>query len=261
MTSPDRHPRLRHDAGPWTANPALVPAGIRTRGVDRPARTTFAVVGSGWRSAAYLRLGHQLPDLFEATGVVTRGAEAGNRVEADFGVPTFRTLEALLAHRRPDLVVLSVPWPATPDLIRAAVAAGVPVLAETPPAPDLDGMRALWADVGTSGMVQVAEQYPLMPLHAARAALVRAGTIGTPGSVHVSSTHLYHAVALMRGLLGAGIGPVLVRASTADAPLVDPITPSGWTHDPAPRPARTILATLDLGEGRSGLYDFTDNQW
>ena len=36
---------------------------------------------------------------------------------------------------------------------------------------------------------------------------------------------------------------------------------AGWTDDDVPRPATTTIATLDFGDGRSGLYDFTDNQW
>ena len=233
----------------------------RTTGPGRHAPTRYAVVGAGWRSSVYLRLAALLPDAFEVTGVVTRRAEPGDRIASEFGVPAFRTIEALLADRRPDFVVLSVPWPVTPELMRTLVAADVRVLAETPPAPDLDAMRSLWSDVGASGLVQVAEQYPLMPLHAARLALVREGLVGAPGSVHVSSTHLYHVVALMRGLLGAGIEPTVVDARTFHAPLVDPITPAGWTHDPAPKRARTILSTIDFGGDRTGLYDFTDNQW
>jgi predicted dehydrogenase len=84
----------------------------------------------------------------------------------------------------------------------------MPVLAETPPAPDLDGLRGLWSAVGASGLVQVAEQYLMMPSHAARAALVATGVIGTPTQVQVSSTQQYHAIALIRGLLGAGRGSV-----------------------------------------------------
>ncbi len=137
----------------------------------------------------------------------------------------------------------------------------MPVLAETPPAPDLPGLRALWANVGGSGLVQVAEQYLLMPSHAARAALVRSGAIGTPTQVQVSSTHQYHAVSLMRGLLGAGRGAVTVRAIRTTAPLVDPLTRAGWTDEPDPKPATTTIATIDFGDGRSGVYDFTDNQW
>jgi predicted dehydrogenase len=209
----------------------------------------------------YLRLAYLLPDRFEVSGVVTRTRESGERVEQEFGVPTFRSVEELLAARRPDFVVLSVPWPLTPELIRVLVRADVPVLAETPPAPDLAGMRALWSDVGSSGLVQVAEQYPLMPLHAARIALIRSGLIGTPGSAQVSSTHQYHVIALMRTLLGVPIGPATVDSRTFTAPLADPITPTGWTHDLQPKPARTILSTVDFGGDRMGLYDFTDNQW
>jgi len=40
---------------------------------------------------------------------------------------------------------------------------------------DVAGLRRLWRDVGTSGLVQVAEQYPSMPETAARPAAVRAG--------------------------------------------------------------------------------------
>jgi predicted dehydrogenase len=236
-------------------------AAVRTKGLTRPEPTRYALVGSGWRSSVYLRLAYVLPELFEVTGVVTRREESGERVERDFGTPTFRTVEELLAQQKPDFVVLSVPWPLTPELTRTLVRADVPVLAETPPAPDLDGMRALWTDVGSSGLVQVAEQYPLMPLHAARLTLAREGLIGTPGSVHVSSTHLYHVVALMRSFLGVGIEPTTVLSQAFHAPLVDPITPAGWTHDLEPKRARTILSTVDFGSDRMGLYDFTDNQW
>jgi predicted dehydrogenase len=109
--------------------------------------------------------------------------------------------------------------------------------------------------------VQVAEQYLLMPSHAARWAVVRAGGIGTPTQVQVSSTHQYHAVSIMRRILGAGFGPVTVRATSFQAPLVDPLTRDGWTGANDPSTATTTIATLDFGAGRSGLYDFTDNQW
>jgi predicted dehydrogenase len=99
-----------------------------------------------------------------------------------------------------------------------------------------------------------------MPAHAARLAAVRDGAIGEPTSVQVSSTHLYHAVSMIRGLLGVGFEPATVTARAFTAPLADPLTTEGWTGDAAPQPKQTTLATLDFGE-RMGLYDFTDNQW
>ncbi|MFI7659916.1 Gfo/Idh/MocA family protein [Micromonospora parva] len=224
------------------------------------AQTRFGIVGSGWRGEFFLRLARLLPERFRVTGVVTRTESRGGAVTADWGVRTFRTTAELLAHERPDFVIVSVPWSVTPEATRELVAAGVPVLAETPPAADLAGLRSLWADVGGSGLVQVAEQYLLMPGHAARLAVVRAGVLGEPTSVQISSTHLYHAVSLIRGLLGVGHETAEVNARAFVAPLANPLSPTGWSGDDTPQQLSTTLATIDFG-GRMGLYDFTDNQW
>jgi predicted dehydrogenase len=209
--------------------------------------TSFVVIGSGWRAEMFWRLAGGVPDL-ECLGAVVR-------TPRPLPVPTFGSLDDV----RPDFVVTAVPWGANPAVIADAAARGLPVLAETPPAPTAAALFALWDTVGAG--VQVAEQYPLVPAHAARLAAVRGGVIGTPTQVQVSSTHQYHAVALIRGLLDVGRGPVTVRATRTVAPLVDPLTRAGWTDDPEPKPATTTIATLDFGGGRSGLYDFTDNQW
>ena len=221
----------------------------------------FAVVGTGWRTGFFHAVRRALPERLQLSGVVARSDASAARAEAEHDAPVHRSIAELLAGDRPDFVVVSVPREAAPDAIAELVAAGVPVLTETPPAADLEGLRALWREVGPSGLVQVAEQYPRYPGHVARKAVVDSGAIGRPTSVHVSSTHDYHAFALIRGLLGAGFAPVQVRADAFDGPLVDPLVRDAWTDDDAEKPATTILATLDFGDGRSGLYDFTSNQW
>jgi predicted dehydrogenase len=227
---------------------------------DAASRIRFAIVGSGWRSEFYLRLARQAPQRFEVAGVVTRSADRGAEVEARWGVPTFRTAEQLVSTTQPEFVIASVPWAVTPDATKTLVELGVRVLAETPPAPDLDALRELWRAVGDSGLVQVAEQYMLMPGHAARWVLAREGVIGDVTSVQVSSTHLYHAVSMIRLLLGVGFSPATVRATEFAAPLASPLTPQGWTNDDTPHDTATTIASLDFA-GRMGLYDFTDNQW
>ena len=222
--------------------------------------TSFGIIGSGWRSEFFLRIARAAPDRFRPVGVVSRSAERGAEVTAQWGVPTFSSVAELLDAEAPDFVIPCVPWAAMPDATRELVGLGARVLAETPPAPDLAGLRALWADVGGSGLVQVAEQYLLMPGHAARLAVVKDGVVGEPTSVQVSSTHLYHAVSMIRGLLGVGFAPAVVSARSFTAPLADPLSPDGWSGDSTPKDISTTLATLDFG-GRMGLYDFTDNQW
>ncbi|MFC1432648.1 Gfo/Idh/MocA family protein [Streptacidiphilus sp. N1-3] len=221
---------------------------------------TFALIGTGWRSEFFLRLARQAPTRLRVSGVVSRSAERGARITEAWGVPVFRSTEELLGAVDSEFVIPCVPWDASPGVITELVRAGARVLAETPPAPDLAGLRELWAAVGGSGAVQVAEQYTRMPAHAVRGTLVDRGSIGEVGSVQISSTHLYHAVALIRRLLGVGFTPATVRARSFTAPLVDPLNRDGWTGDAAAKPAATTLATLDFG-GPMGLYDFTDNQW
>ena|GEM_PF-55989 len=240
---------------------ATVPAAAMTRSRRVAGRTRFGLVGSGWRSSIYLRMAYMMPERFELVGVVTRRPEAGTELARDWEVRTFLDVGELVAEARPDFVVVAVPWAVTPTLIRQLVSVGMPVLAETPPAPDADGLRSLWSDVGASALVQVAEQYWMMPMHVARLKLVEAGVIGKPTSVLISSTHGYHAVSLIRRYLGVGLEPAIVRAQTFSSDLIDPITPAGWRNDLATHVAETTLATIDFGSGRVGRYDFTSNQW
>jgi predicted dehydrogenase len=214
--------------------------------------TTFAIVGSGWRAQMYVDVAQQLPTV-GCIGLITRNPRP-------LPVPAFASLDACRRKQHVDFVLTATPRTVTPDAIAQAVDLGLPVLAETPPAGDLEALRALWSAVGDSALVQVAEQYPLLPTHAARAAVVASGVIGTPTQVQVSSTQGYHAVALMRSYLGAGRGPVTVRTTRFTAPLVQPLGRGGWTDDLEPKATGTTVATLDFGPGQSGVYDFTEQQ-
>ena len=220
----------------------------------------FAIIGSGWRSEFLLRMARAAPDRLEVVAVVARTEAEAERIAARWGVPTMRTIGEALACN-PEFVVSAVSWPSMPVVVRELVAAGAKVMAETPPAPELEGLRSLWRDVGASGLVQVGEQYTRMPGHASRLAVVHAGVIGSVTSVEVASTHLYHAVSLIRAFLGVDMDPVDVNARAFRAPLVDPLTFAGWRTDPKPEPKTTMIATLDFDDGRMGLYNFVDNQW
>ncbi|MFC7581385.1 Gfo/Idh/MocA family protein [Schaalia naturae] len=240
--------------------------------------TRIAVVGGGWRAQFYGRLARALPDEFDLVGMTARSAATREEWERVFpGCPAFPTAGDLVRRARPDLVVVAVSHTANGAVSRSlAIDEGVHVLAETPPAADVDGLRRLWDAVGGTGLVQVAEQYPALPEHAARRAVIRNGAIGPVTQVQVSSTHTYHAVALIRSYLretagvgaggaadgapGACFGPATVTAHVSRAPLLDPEDRSGWHDDPRQVDAATTLAVLDLPEG-VGLYDFTDNQW
>lgn len=219
----------------------------------------IGVVGTGWRAEFFLRLAGLLPEA-ELVGVVARRPEAQEQALARWGVPAVATPGELVRQHHPHLVVTCVSREANPGLVTELVELGAAVLSETPPAATEEDLHRLWAAVGARDRVHVAEQYLLMPAHAARLELVRRGLLGEVAQVQVSSTHDYHAVSLARGLLGVGLEPAEVTARAVTAPLVQPLTRAGWTDDEAARPAATTLAVIEW-EGRSALYDFTDNQW
>jgi predicted dehydrogenase len=226
---------------------------------ERPYR--FCIVGgTSWRAGLFARLARALPEHLELAGATCRQASDVASLQQRLSTKAWLDVGEMVRQCRPDFVVTSVAWAANAGLVSELVEMGCRVLTETPPAPDLDGLRALWDQVGAKQVVQVSEQYLHYPGHAARLALLGSGAIGTVTSVQISSTHGYHAVSLMRGYLGAGMGPVTVRSAKVSAPLVGPLTRDGWTDDPEPKLADNVLAVLDFG-GASGVYDFTDNQW
>src|SRR5689334_9514883 len=135
--------------------------------MDNPFR--FAVVGRGWRAQFFFKLAAMLPERFTVTSVMTRNP--GDDIGWD--LPVVTDVESML-RTEPEFVITSVSWDANPGLVEAVAALGVPVLSETPPAPDRDGLAKLWQAVGAGGLVQVAEQYLMLPDHAARLAVLPA---------------------------------------------------------------------------------------
>lgn len=222
-------------------------------------RARIVVVGGGPRASFFLRQAALLPERFAVVGVYSRSAETRAAVEAKWGLTTFDTVDALI-DLKPDFAFVAVARVAAMEPTIAFAEAGIPVMVETPPAPQTEDLRELWARVGHTDLVQVAEHSMYMPSNIAKLAAVEDGLIGAPTSVHVSSNHLYHAVAIMRGFLHTGFGPTTVRASDFIAPLVTPVINDVWQEDQSERQNATTLATVDFG-GTMGLYDFTNMQW
>ncbi|MFC0672702.1 Gfo/Idh/MocA family protein [Brachybacterium hainanense] len=219
------------------------------------APASVALIGSGWRAEFILGVIAALPERFELAGMVVRTPQKAARMSAEFGAPAFATLEELLAHRRPDFLVLSVPRTAAPDLIVRAVRAGLPVLTETPPADTDADLTALFRAVGADAPVQVAEQYHRHPLIAAQIAIARSGKVGTVREARVSISHEYHAISIMRRVLGIGFEDATITAHRLDAPLIGGPGRSGDPQEERMLSAELTLGIVDFGD-RFGVYDW-----
>src|SRR5690348_308509 len=96
-------------------------------------KTRIAVIGAGWWAAEnHIPVLKSRPDV-EVTGVCRLGREELRRVQDKFGIP-FGTEDyrELLAHDRPDGVIVSSPHNLHYEHAAAALEAGIHVLCEKP---------------------------------------------------------------------------------------------------------------------------------
>lgn len=221
----------------------------------------FAIIGgAGFRAQAYLRIARALPRHFRVTGLVVRQAEKGQAMEEEWGIPSYRTLEELLARGRPDFIVVSAGKGAAAEILPGLAERGIPALLETPPAPDLAGLRHVYEELTRRGaLVQVAEQYHLSPLHAARLALIGEGRLGRVTEATVSISQFYHAISLMRKYLGIQYEDAEVTGMRFLSPQI-----AGPGREGVPKEEKLVQQPRDLvwfhfGD-RLGIYDFTKDQ-
>lgn len=220
----------------------------------------FAIVGGGWRTAFYLRVARELPDRFQVSGVVVRDAAWGRQLAAAWGVTPYGSLDDLSQANDLDFVLVCVPRGVAPDLICALTERGIPVLAETPPAADVEGLQALYARLEPAARVQVAEQYPFQPLHAARLALAASGIIGKPSQAQVSVAHGYHGMALMRRALGLTFEDATILARRVVSPIWEGPGRGGAPGEERIAVSDQVIAQLDFGDA-FGVYDFCGDQY
>ena len=224
-------------------------------------RIRFAVAGTGWRALFYVRAAKNLPELFELTGVLCRTAERAEGFAKEYGVAAFADLEALLG-TEPEFVVSCIYKADLADMCIRLLERGVPALCETPLAVSLDKLAELRAVQQRTGvLLEMAEQYFLYPSHQARRALVRKGLLGDITYCYMSMMHDYHGVSMLRAYLGEESGPVRIRAHKTRTPIVVTGGRGGYITSGQMGEEYRVLAQLDYGDGRVGMYDFAGTQY
>jgi len=219
----------------------------------------FAIVGSGWRSEFFLRIARELPDRFSVCGLVTRSQEKGLLFEKTWGIKTFRNIEDLLKFTTPSFVVVSVPGTIAPTITKELASRGISILAETPPAPDLPGLIELNKLTKLGAKIQIAEQYHLQPMHAARIAIVNSGILGEISHVQVSFSQEYHAMSIARKLLGIKFENAEINAFKFISPFVTGAGRNGLSKEETILDSVHQIALIDFGK-KSTLYDFAKDQ-
>lgn len=222
---------------------------------------TFSIIGgASFRAQYYLRIAQALPDLFRVSGMVVRDGAKGKLLEQKWNVSTYRTLTHLLENENPDFVVVSVSGSAIPEYLLQLGEMGIPALAETPPASSIEGLLSLHEKLTCKGAkIQVAEQYHLHPIQAARLSMIQSGRLGNVTQATVSISHFYHGISVMRKILGVGFEAATIRGMRFEAPIM-----AGPDRGGAPKGEKIIMAERDLVwlefDQKLGIYDFTKDQ-
>ena len=219
----------------------------------------YGLHGSGWRSEFFLRVAKALPERFEIAGVITRSDEKAERFERAFGVKCYKTADELLAASKPMFMVVAVSGSVNVDVSLDLLNRGMPVLLETPPAKDLETLTHFHESLPKGAKIQVAEQYPLQPVHMARLQFLRTGKLGAIQHAQISYTHAYHAMALMRRFLGVGFENAEIIATKFPVSVVSGYTREGIPTQEAILEKTQTIAVLNFN-GKTGLLNHEADQ-
>lgn len=220
----------------------------------------FGLAGAGWRAEYYLRIAKEMPERFQVCGIMVNDKKIRMMSEQKWGIKTYATLDELLQRTHPSFMVLAVPWLVTPKMIMHLSDRDMPVLSETPPAPDQNGLHALWKSLKKGARVQVAEQYPLQPLNAALIKLVESGLLGEVRQVQVSIAHAYHGMGLIRRLLGIKFEDAVIKGKRFVSKIVE-----GPDRKGPPDVEKIVDSIQDISiidfNGKLAVFDFTETQY
>ncbi|GGF83575.1 hypothetical protein GCM10010912_30930 [Paenibacillus albidus] len=223
-------------------------------------KITFGLVGGGWRAEFYLRIARALPEQFAVGAMYVRDEGKAEVLAKTWGVRVYTAIEEFIAAGGYSFAVVSLKREVSREYIIRLAHAGIPVLAETPPAPDLEQLVGLWNEVGDAAVIQIAEQYLFQPMHAAKIRLARSGRLGAISQAQVSAAHGYHGISLIRQLLGGQFENVTIRGQRFVSPLVK--GPQRYGPPLAEELIRSeqLIASLDFGD-KLGVFDFTGDQY
>lgn len=225
----------------------------------------FGIIGGSWRAEFYMEIARMLPHFFQVECVYLRNAGKREPFCQKWGVETVDTPEELLRKTSLDFIVLAVSKQAAGEWILRLTTEqhNLPVLIETPPAPGLAELRQLARTLPSGARIQVAEQYPLLPHHQARTAVLESGLLGDSVHVRVSAGHGYHGVSLMRRWLGINDNS---RCTITGQRLHGTII-EGPQRGRLPQEERYVPSVQDIAvlaweeNNLSALYDFTRDQY
>lgn len=223
-------------------------------------KCSFIVVGSGWRSEFYARIARRFPALFELKYILCRTEKKARAMGERLGVPATASEERCIK-ARPDFVVAAVNKESLFEVTRHWAGLGFPVLMETPAGIREEDLWALWELARAGAMIRVAEQYFRYPLVACGLRALARGLIGETDSVELSLVHDYHAMSLIRRMLGFGPEDFTVTGREFVSPVEETDSRYGPVTDGTVKARGRVRAEFVFSGGKRAFYDFDGVQY
>lgn len=212
----------------------------------------FAIIGGGWRSEFYLRIAKAVPDVFHVAGVYVRNNERRDYIAKKYNVKAFATLNELLGENF-DFIVNCASYAQVSDLSIELADKGYFVLSETPALKEP-------AEGHCYEKIQVAEQYHQKGSYQAIKKLIDSGAIGTVHHVNISIGHDYHAMSMMRFLLGEYAEPTkLSDFNLNDNMLITHGRQGEIQNKPLQNTSQRVIV-FNFNE-KTAIYDFNGEQY
>lgn len=223
---------------------------------------SFIIVGSGFRSLFFARIGKRYPDLFHLNYLLCRTQEKAERLAKEQNIPT-TTSKELCQKSKPDFVVIAVGRGDVCTVAKEWIELGFPVLLETPAGETVEELKDLWElKVKKGARIQVAEQYHRYPVLAMGIRAVEQGKLGNPYAVSLSVAHDYHGASLIRNMLHmTEFEPMTLRGSRYTFPVTQTDSRYGPITDGSIKDQDRDHVTIEFASGKIAFYDFANIQY
>ncbi len=224
-------------------------------------RYRFAIIGSGWRAAYYIRIAQALPKIFELCAVYCRSEEKARKIRKEFGVNAVTSEEECIA-LKPDFVVVAVSKKSGAEVAVRWLDRDFTVLSETPAGTDLTSLAAVRERSRAGKKHVVAEQYTRYPQHSALLKIIKTGIIGETSCLNLSMAHDYHGASLIRAFLDIPEGTGFSVCSRSHLfPTVLTRTRYEEFSDGRVADRMRRMAIFEFENGKTAFYDFDSEQY
>ncbi len=226
-------------------------------------KARIGFIGSGWRAHCYMRVVKEFRHRMEVSGILVHSTGSAEQMKLEYPGKVERNLEKFIEMGH-DFVMVLVPKEEVLGYIEELMKKGIPVLSETPPGNGVEELEQCYnLKKKYNAKIQVTEQCFLRPYYQAVLTLIKEGRLGNVNNMFMGMLHDYHAMSVMRKVLGVGFENCTIDARDYFFPVHYHCGREGLHGESAGNLVNDHRKRADVvfESGKVGFYDFSDEQY